>query len=94
MKLTGNLTCATCGEPIRGSVERLNGCALLDVDPSGAAEYAGETDVWWDEQRSVSRDPRRLVVICPNAHEWTVGVEHDAPHPIMRAILDASESLA
>ncbi len=63
--------CPTCGELVRGIVEVIHGCAELSLQEDGETfEYAGSTDVWWDEQRP-ERDKRgRVRLICHDAHEW------------------------
>lgn len=65
------LLCPTCRKPARGTVERLAGVALLtEPDADDRVEYTGSTEVWWDEQRSVTDRRGRIRVICPTGHEW------------------------
>lgn len=47
--------------PIKGTLETLSGCALFSEvkrksDGSISYEYVGETEVFWDEQRTVTGD--------------------------------------
>lgn len=65
------LTCPTCQAPAHGTVERLAGVALLtEPDEKGRVDYAGSTEIWWDEQRSVTDKRGRVRLICPAGHEW------------------------
>jgi hypothetical protein len=42
------------GAAIVGTLETVRGCALIDgIDGDGYPVYAGQTDIWWDEQRTV-----------------------------------------
>lgn len=65
------MNCPDCGEPARGTVETVSGAALLsNPQLDGSVEYSGETDIWWDEQRTV-RDPMgRVQLVCRNGHDW------------------------
>ena len=70
--------CPECGELLRGTVEVLHGCAEIepnnpgDVSDPAALEfqYSGQTDVWWDGQRTCEDNRGRAQLICPNGHEW------------------------
>lgn len=53
----------TTGRPVDGTLERLSGKALIipdsfRTDPSGdlVFDWDGETEVWWDEQRTETDD--------------------------------------
>lgn len=73
------LHCPTCQARARGTVERLTGVALLtEPDEEGRVEYAGQTDVWWDEQQSVTDKRGRVRVICPAGHEWRAQMQEYA----------------
>jgi hypothetical protein len=52
---------------IAGTLERLSGVALIvdgALNPSGGidVDYAGETTVWWDEQRTAERCGQRVFI--------------------------------
>lgn len=70
MKFT-TINCPNCGEFARGTVETLSGAALLsDPKPDGSVEYSGETEIWWDEQRTVRDRAGRVQLVCYNSHNW------------------------
>ena len=55
------------GSRIRGTLETLSGVALAErwgrtKDGLLSFEWAGETDVWWDEQKTVRIDGERVFV--------------------------------
>ena len=63
--------CPECGEPARGTLEVVQGVALVDPDPeTGKPVYAGETDIDWDSQQTVQR-AGKPVWVCSCGHEWT-----------------------
>ncbi len=65
-----SLHCPECGEPARGTIDVIHGCALFaEPDENERVDYAGETDVWWEEQTTIAIG-NRLRLICPHAHEW------------------------
>jgi hypothetical protein len=77
-------TCPECGEPARGTVERLCGCAEFagEPGPDTPVEYSGWTEIWWDEQRTVHQKkgapegPDNLpLVCCPNGHSWPTAID-------------------
>jgi len=76
MKITPS-KCPKCGEPVRGTVERLTGCAQLFENEDGTFEYDGTTDIWWDEQKTVYAKDGRARVICDNGHDWLATVEDE-----------------
>ncbi len=47
------------GTEPRGTVETLSGCALFSEE-NGTYDWDGETDVWWDEQRTVEHKDGRV----------------------------------
>ncbi len=76
--------CPECGAPAQGTLERISGRADFNIDPGPdvEVEYGGETDIWWDEQRTVlERDDapesptNRPVVCCPNGHTWATVID-------------------
>lgn len=66
--------CPECGEPARGTVERVFGLALMTFDENGDAGYAGETKIDWNSQTSVLRTTAENDVVflleCINGHRW------------------------
>ena len=50
------------GSMIRGTLETITGCALISFNDDGSWDYDGETDVWWDEQRTLTKDGEDLFV--------------------------------
>jgi hypothetical protein len=63
--------CPTCGELPRGTVEKLMGCAeLMEPDEDGQMEYSGTTDIWWDEQHTLTDDDGTVCLCCLNGHDW------------------------
>lgn len=64
------------GKQIIGTLERLAGVAYLDDAKDGGADggkfevqYSGETEVWWDGQRTVERKGQRIFV-DQDGDEW------------------------
>lgn len=56
---------------IEGTLERLSGKALVsDIQDDGTPVYYGETEIWWDEQRTVTRDDKAIFV-DEAGEEWT-----------------------
>lgn len=59
------------GDEIVGTLETLQGKALvLGLADDGEPEYLGETEVFWDEQKTVYRDEKRIYVDV-EGYEWT-----------------------
>ncbi len=75
--------CPQCGEPAKGTVERLSGRAeFLPVNEDGTTEYSGWTEIWWDEQKTIHQhnttpeSPDNLpLVICENGHDWPTAID-------------------
>ena len=44
--------------------------ALDEPNDDGSFDYAGETKIWWDEQRTIRDKKGRVLLICEDAHEW------------------------
>lgn len=63
--------CPTCGAPAIGTLEIVTGLALLNL-PSGLGDtdYAGETRIDWDNQRTVRDDTDRATLECESGHQW------------------------
>lgn len=68
--------CPTCGEPPEGTLESLTGLALLSRpdENSPELEYDGWTEIYWDEQKTVTDEAGKLTLICPNGHDWKSAV--------------------
>lgn len=64
------IECPECGKTARGTLEHLSGVALLGVYEDGTADYEGDTEVFWDEQRSVQDEQGRVTLVCSNGHDW------------------------
>lgn len=59
------------GLEIIGTLETLSGCAIVSgITADGEPLYAGETDIWWDEQKTVSSNGRPLFV-DDHGNTWT-----------------------
>lgn len=72
--------CPECGEAARGTIDKLKGCAEFgEISPvaggPATTEYSGNTEVWWDEQRTIMNKAGKSLVICPNGHEWYTTIE-------------------
>ncbi len=61
-----------CGGAIVGTLERLSGVALANLSHNACGavdvDHQGETEIWWDEQRTVTRDGE-TVFVCEHGHE-------------------------
>lgn len=63
------------GLEIRGTLETVSGVAKISFFNSKDAEgkidfeYGGETDIWWDEQKTIERDGQRIFVDT-EGNEW------------------------
>lgn len=62
------------GERIIGTLEELQGCAyamVYEIDDDGRVipTYQGDTEIYWNGQRSVIRDDQR-VFLDQNSNEW------------------------
>ena len=65
------VNCPECGERARGSVETICGVAVFtDPGPDGSVQYEGDTDLWWDEQKTIRDNRGRVQLTCPNGHDW------------------------
>lgn len=59
------------GTEPRGTVEKLSGCALLqEADSDGLFEWDGETEVWWDEQKTVRSKSGKVLLIDHKGETW------------------------
>jgi hypothetical protein len=73
--------CPECGEPAEGTLETVTGKALLLKNDDGTYDYAGETKIWWDEQRTVRDAEGRATAICSAGHEWQVTITYEGEKP-------------
>jgi hypothetical protein len=65
------IKCPTCGGSATGTLEVLTGVALFtDPDEAGQVDYAGETEVDWDTQRTLTDEFDRVTLVCSQGHEW------------------------
>jgi hypothetical protein len=62
--------CPSCGEQATGLLETIPGIAFLLFDENGDAQYAGETDVCWDNQTTVRDRLGHVMLVCPDEHQW------------------------
>jgi hypothetical protein len=63
--------CPQCGLIAKGTVEQVQGLALLgEIGGDGRCEYGGETKIWWDEQRTVLDQDGRATLVCHDGHQW------------------------
>lgn len=69
--------CPECGEEARGTVEELSGVALFVDDDGDDVEYLGETEIWWDEQRTRTNEKGEVELVCEGGHSWFSAVEHE-----------------
>lgn len=51
------------GKSIQGTLETLNGVALVvGKDEAGELVYSGQTDIWYDEQKTVEINQQRVFI--------------------------------
>lgn len=62
--------CPECGQPAKGTVETIPGLALLTFDDDGQTEYAGETEIDWNNQASEQDEYGRYLLECHAGHKW------------------------
>jgi len=73
--------CPECGDAAKGTLETVPGLALLIIDPDGAADYAGETEMDWDGQRTILDNEGRATLQCPSGHQWQASVREEPDPP-------------
>ena len=78
--------CPHCGAPAEGSQETIPGVALFgEPIPHGEiiqVDYFGETEVDWDNQRSIVDGQHRISLVCGNRHSWWArGEDPDSTYP-------------
>lgn len=62
--------CPKCKTLAKGTVELIQCVALLNFDEAGNAEYAGESDMAWDTQETMTDRTGRVKLTCDNGHDW------------------------
>ena len=62
--------CPECSQEPKGTAETVAVTALLSFDEEGNARYAGGSEVHWDTQRTLTDASDRLLLVCPNGHEF------------------------
>jgi hypothetical protein len=65
--------CPQCGAFADSIIEIVEGRANLQRSSNAGEdifEYAGDTDMWWDEQKPVPHAGGRVSLMCPKDHEW------------------------
>lgn len=69
--------CPKCGEFAKGTLETVNGLALLtEPDIDGKSEWQGETKIWWDEQKTVTDARGKVTLVCHKGHDWQSEMEN------------------
>jgi len=59
------------GLEIIGTLETLTARAeIVGINDNGEPEYSGHTEVFWDEQRTVTKD-EKYVFLDYDGNEWT-----------------------
>ena len=57
--------CPECGQLAAGTIETVQGLALLIFDPEGNADYEGQTTIDWNAQVTVRDAAGRATLECP-----------------------------
>lgn len=62
------------GTPIRGTLERIAGVALITQGSFGKTaddfDHAGEIEVWWDDQETVTTATDETVFVDDDGYHW------------------------
>jgi len=59
------------GSAIVGTYDLVPATARIDgIHDDGTPEYAGESDVWWDDQKTQERDGK-ILYVDEDAKTWT-----------------------
>lgn len=69
--------CPECGEDAKGTVEEIRGVALFVEEEGGGVDYLGETEIWWDDQRTVTNDEGEWELVCDSGHSWFSVVDNE-----------------
>jgi hypothetical protein len=74
-----DFTCPDCGVAAQGIQETIPGVALFGEPILHGdlvqVDYFGETEVDWDNQRSIIDDQCRMSLVCNNGHRWWASPE-------------------
>lgn len=63
--------CPKCGAAPEGTIDQLKGLAVLDEpNEDGSFDYSGTTQVWWNDQCTITDKKGRVALMCENNHEW------------------------
>ena len=62
--------CPECGQDPTGTVENIPGLAQLTRNEDGSFDYTGDTEMWWDEGETRTDDQGRVLLLCPDNHDW------------------------
>jgi hypothetical protein len=72
------MTCPECNGPATGTLEVVQGCAeLSEPDENGIFEYAGNTNIFWDEQKTVLDNEGRATLFCDCGAQWQANILDD-----------------
>ena len=72
--------CPDCGLPAEGTLENLLGIARLsDIGTDGTCEYAGDTDIIWDTQRTLGEGDK-VMLVCHEGHNWESEMVDEPPN--------------
>lgn len=78
----GKPNCPECGQPARGTLELIHGCAEFSQHGADLFDYDGYTDVFWDGQMTCRQDNSREygpdnlhIALCRNGHEWSTSID-------------------
>lgn len=63
--------CPKCGDHPKGTLERMEGLALISCHEDDIFDYDGETDVYWDDQETVETIDGEIMLVCTCGEEWT-----------------------
>jgi len=61
--------CPKCGKEANGTLETIQGIALLNFD-GDSADYTGETKLEWNTQKTVKNRKGRITLVCEKGHDW------------------------
>lgn len=69
--------CPECGLPAKGTLENLLGIAeLTEIKPDGSCDYAGDTHIIWDTQRTLVQGDQ-IMLVCDEGHEWASEMQEE-----------------
>ncbi len=80
------IRCPDCGKLANGTLETIPALALLLItdEDTGEADYAGETEICWNDQTTHRGSDGRCFLACHNGHTWPATMQddmHDAGDP-------------